>query len=228
MTNYGRNIWRVLWPLLLHTAISFAAAMMIGSIKGVYGVSGMSGSSLERTDATLVTVLTAVVSFPVFLSMWKKDRECFPFPGETKKQPFWFYFLAFLGGIAASCISSILMESIGLKNMFSNQVQEELFAAGSLLQIVGLGFVIPVLEELLYRGVMYHRLREFLDVKPAVVTAALIFALAHGNVIQFLYALPMALILHWLQEKDGKLLAPIAFHMGANLISVIANALKIF
>lgn len=224
MTEYGRKIGRVILPLLIHTAISLGVAMIIGSLKGVYGFPGADSTTLDRADATLVTVLTAAVSLPVFWKMWKKDREWFPLQTEKKQMPVWFYAAVFLGGIAASCVSSFIMDVVGIENYFSNQVQEELFSAGFLLQVVGLGLIVPVLEELLYRGVMYRRLREFLGVKPAIVTAALIFALAHGNMIQFLYALPMALILHWLYEKGGTLLAPVLFHMGANLISVMVNA----
>lgn len=225
--GYGNKILRVLMPLLFHTMISVAAAFGVGWLENVLAlVAGQASTTvtLNRGDATIVTVLAAVLSLPLFWKMWKRDRECFPLRTEKKQVPGWFYITAFLGGIAASCVSSFIMDVVGIEKFFSNQVQEELFSAGFILQVAGLGLIVPVLEELLYRGVMYQRLREFLDVKPAIVTAALIFALAHGNMIQFLYALPMALILHWFYEKSGTLLAPVLFHMGANLISVLVNA----
>lgn len=224
MTDYGRKIGRVLWPLVLHTVISALVAFGVGWLKDALALlSGRPATEvmLSGADSTLVTVVTALVSLPVFWKMWNRS---FSDASETAHTHRWFYVAAFLGGIAASCLSSVIMDVIGIENYFSNQVQEELLSAGFLLQIVGLGVIVPLLEELLYRGVVYQRLREFLDVKPAIVTAALIFALAHGNMIQFLYALPMALILHWLQEKSGSLQASVLFHMGANLISVVVNA----
>lgn len=222
MTGTINKVIRVLFPLALHTILSGIAAFGVGWVKDALALlSGRpaTGVLLNGGDATLVTVVTAVVSLPVFWKMWKRDN----ISAQIRKLPWWFYAAAFLGGILASCLSSVIMKYIGIENYFSNQVQEELLSAGFWLQVVGLGLIVPLLEELLYRGVMYHRLREFLDVKPAVVTAALIFALAHGNMIQFLYALPMALILHWLQEKSGNLQVPVLFHMGANLISVVVN-----
>lgn len=222
MTEYGNKIGRVIFPLLLHTAISIAAAFVIGALRGGMGLAGSEDSLLSGRDAALVTVATAAVSIPVFGKMWKRDRLLHPL--QNKKKPAWWVFvIAFLGGIAASCLGSLLLNAAGVKQYFSNRVQEELFSAEFLLQAVGLGGIVPVLEELLYRGVIYQRLREFLAIKPAAVVAALIFALAHGNMIQFLYALPMALILQILWEKSGSLIPPILFHMGANLISIIVN-----
>lgn len=223
MTGYGNKIGRVIWPLLLHTAISIGVAFTAGILKSMNGILGNTDTVLNGSDATLVTVVTAAVSLPVFWNVWKKDRVLFPSASPKKKMPRWFYAAVFLGGILASCICSFLMDRSGIENYFSNRVQEELFSAGFFLQVLGLGMIVPLLEELLYRGVVYQRLREFLKMRPAAVTAALLFALAHGNMIQFLYALPMALILHWLYEKSGNLLSPILFHMGANLISVFVN-----
>lgn len=203
-----RNGFRIVIPLLVHTMISILVASCIGWLENV----------------TLVTTITALVSLPIFWKMWKQDREKFPLQERVSQMPIWFYPAAFMGGMAASCASTLIMKTAHIEAYFSNQVQEELLSAGLGLQILGLGVIIPILEELLYRGVMYQRLREFLPLKPAVVTGALLFGLSHGNMIQFLYALPMALILHWLWEKSGTLTASVLFHMGANLISVIINA----
>lgn len=225
MAEYGNKIGRVLFPLLLHTAISIAVAFLIGGIRSWWGGTGAGEAVLDGTDATLITVATAAVCIPVFWKIWKRDRARFPIQ-KKEKAALWLYAAALLGGILASCFFSLLMDAAGVEQYFSNQVQEELFLAGFLLQVVGLGGIVPVLEELLYRGIMYQRLREFLDVKPAVAAATLIFALAHGNMIQFLYALPMAVILHLLWEKSGSLVPPILFHMGANLISVFGNLMQ--
>lgn len=202
---------RVLFPLLLHTMISLLVA----------------GCFADLENVTFVTVLTALVSLPIFWKMWNRDREKFLLPEKKQNISLWFYVAAFVGGIGASCVSSLVMKVIRIEVYFSNQVQQELLSAGIWLQVAGLGFIIPVLEELLYRGVVYQRLREFLSIKPAIVTGALLFGLAHGNMIQFLYAFPMALILQWLFEKSGTLTASVLFHIGANLISIIITAMGI-
>ena len=207
-------------PLLVHLGISFAAVFIAGFLCELWG----HGNAMEM-DAALATTLGAVCSIPVLWKMWKEDRRKNPaFPAQ-KARTWWFYAGAFLGGILASCAGSFFMERSGIKNYLSNQAQEELFASGFMIQVLGLGIAVPVAEELVYRGLLYQRLREFMSGKYAAGTAALIFALSHGNMIQFLYALPMALILHWLYGKCGSLAAPMLFHMGANLISVAVEAM---
>ena len=83
----------------------------------------------------------------------------------------------------------------------------------------------PVAEELIFRGLLYARIRRTLPVWASVLTASVIFALYHGNMIQILFAFPMAIILTLLYEKGKWISYPILFHMGVNLTTVVLGAL---
>jgi membrane protease YdiL (CAAX protease family) len=86
----------------------------------------------------------------------------------------------------------------------------------------GLGAVIatcvlaPVLEEMLFRGVL---LRSFLMQQPrwaAISYSALFFGAAHLNVYQFALAFLLGLLLGWLFERSRSLIPCIALHAGLN------------
>ncbi len=217
MSGMGRKLIRAVIPLLMHLGISVFVTAVFVLLSRIL--------KMPTADAALQTAVTALVSLPVFYRMWKKDRETVPAAVPKQTRSPWFFAGAFFGGAVLSFAGSLSFNWMGMTEHFSNQVQEELFASNLAVQVIGLCFLVPLAEELLYRGLFYERLREFLSLWPALLCAAVIFALSHGNMVQIVYALPMALILHWLYEKSGNLLAPVLFHMGANALSVLVEAL---
>ncbi|MCD7882190.1 MAG: CPBP family intramembrane metalloprotease, partial [Lachnospiraceae bacterium] len=88
---------------------------------------------------------------------------------------------------------------------------------------LGPGLFVPIAEELIFRGLVYARMRIRLQVGSAAFFSALLFALYHGNPIQAIYAFPMAIVLALLYEHGGKLIYPILFHMGANLAAILTT-----
>ncbi|MEY4562203.1 MAG: hypothetical protein RLZZ618_1480 [Pseudomonadota bacterium] len=92
----------------------------------------------------------------------------------------------------------------------------EQMANGSFASVL-MGVVLaPVLEEMLFRGVI---LRGFLQRYPppvAIVHSAAIFGLAHLNVYQFCGAMFIGLLLGWLYERTRSLWPCILLHAGYN------------
>ena len=75
----------------------------------------------------------------------------------------------------------------------------------------------PVLEEMLFRGVI---LRAFLLRYPpgtAIVHSAAIFGLMHMNIYQFVGAMTMGLVLGWLYERTRSLFPCIVLHGAFNI-----------
>ena len=215
MRELLRRMGRVSAPLLVHLGVTFVVAY------GAVLYSMLPGKS--QPGDTLLTTLCALGALPFLWRMWKRDRREIPSAVENRKRGWWFFFLAFGCGIAASLAGSRLMELFQVQEVFSNEVQEGLFSSDFVLQLVGLGLIVPVTEELIFRGLFYERLREVMPACWAILCASVIFALYHGNPIQIIYAFPMALLLHFFYEQSGTLAAPILFHVGANLISVVVE-----
>lgn len=105
--------------------------------------------------------------------------------------------------------------------------EEQAFASmmsGRLPAIIAVCVLAPVLEEMLFRGVL---LRGFLARYPrwlAISYSALLFGAAHLNVYQFFLAFWLGLLLGWLFERSRSLLPCIALHAAVNT-SVVVLAL---
>ncbi len=76
----------------------------------------------------------------------------------------------------------------------------------------------PILEELVFRKLMFDRTRRYGE-KTAVIFSAICFGLFHGNLTQFLYACSVGLFLGYVYCKTGKVLHTIIMHMLMNACS---------
>ena len=73
------------------------------------------------------------------------------------------------------------------------------------------------------RGVVERRLSLLCGSAPAIVLSAVTFGVMHWNVVQFLYAGILGLLLAWLLERTGFLYAPVLAHIGANVMAVVRS-----
>ncbi|MDO4344773.1 MAG: CPBP family intramembrane metalloprotease [Eubacteriales bacterium] len=228
------KIGKVVGPVLIH----YLAMMIVIIIMDTVGL---------HVDAAFLTTLTAVLVLPLFLWMYRKDakrKEAFAgetvktlpdgFPGEQEKQgrrpvkqkmkPADYVSVAALG-VGCNVVLSFLMNILMVFLKLSNETQEALFGSSLVFLVAGVGIIVPVMEEVLFRGLVYKRLREYTDSVWTAVLAAAIFALYHGNAVQALFAFPMGLVLIAVYRKWDTLRAPAVFHMAVNLSSILFSAL---
>lgn len=78
-------------------------------------------------------------------------------------------------------------------------------------------FMAPVLEEIVFRGLMYTRLKKGFPAIAAAIVTSLAFGIAHGTVIWAIYTFIFSMILIWMFEKFQSLTPCIVLHMAYNL-----------
>ena len=87
------------------------------------------------------------------------------------------------------------------------------------------GIAAPVVEELVFRGLIYTRLKQGMPVAAAAVITAVWFGMMHGHPLWIAYAAFLGLIMVWIFERTKSLFASMLFHFGYNLVAVIEMAL---
>lgn len=91
------------------------------------------------------------------------------------------------------------------------------FGGGSfLLEVLYLSLFVPLLEEIVFRGLIYTRLRRGMPVPAAQILSALIFGAAHMDLVQFCYATLTGLLMAVLFEKYQSVLPSLLFHIAFN------------
>lgn len=208
--NFIYKAGRVVSPMLIHYLVVNVIFMIWVSL-------GL------QVDAALLGSIAAAVLIPLFYTWYRKDRQGKETP--KKQIRLWEY-----AGIAAfgivcnlvlSSLAGILVEGLHL----NNEAQEMLFAGSFAVQLAGIGVIVPIMEEVLFRGLVYKRLKEYTGNDwTAMLAAAALFAVYHGNLPQMLFAFPMALILTAVYRKWDTLRASIIFHAAVNISSVLMTA----
>ena len=90
------------------------------------------------------------------------------------------------------------------------------------IQIITSGIIGPILEELLFRGVIYNKLKEF-DLSKAKIYTSILFSLFHfPNIITVIYTFILSFIMIHLYEKYKTLKANILFHIVINITAIIS------
>ena len=205
-------------PIIIYYFVHQISAMVLLSLVQAEQAGG-SGSLLTMLAKMMAMILGGVVVFSYYLKEKKIKIE--ENKGEKSKLRFniMSVIVIVLAGVAFSLGINYLFAVTGLIESSSSysQVAKEQFSYALLPALLFYGVVSPIVEEEVFRGIVYNSLRRNIGIFPAMLGSALLFGAIHGNMVQMLYGTIMGTVMALLYEKYGKLLAPILFHSAANM-----------
>lgn len=179
---------------------------------------------------TPIEGFAAFLTIPVMIFMFHKDtlREKVSGTVPNKKAPFWKYAGIFILAIAVTLGLNNLIEISGIYKVSESYEEtiSALYAASFPMQIVCLGILVPICEELVFRGLMFRRVRQQASFLRAAAYSSCVFGFLHGNLVQILYGFFMGFMFCYLYEKYGSVKAPIFAHITANIFSVMMTETK--
>ena len=234
-------MWGLMYPWLIYEGASIlvtAAYMVFRMMMDPSLLASMKDTdqyirtmnSLINENYVLIAFFTCLIAIPLMLLFMHLDRkkeermrmtrECWELPGVPA------FALCLVCGAAVCVVFNHLLMYSGLYDLLSSSfepVADLLYSGSLLMEIIAVGILTPVVEELIFRGLIYRRLRWALEAKWAAVVSALIFAVFHGNLLQGIYAFAIGLLLAFVCERYHHIMAPICIHVGANVISVLMS-----
>lgn len=209
------QIWEIVYPLGIYFVVAniamFLAQMMFGTANEAY---------------MLCQIIASCFTIPFVYRFFRQDQIMMgilkPKPWISKEHivnVIWIIPIAALIGIGLNNV--IQMSPLVHLSETYLEMNQAFYASSIGLELLGSAFVTPLLEELLYRGVIYGRLRRMMSIVPAVCISAAIFGVVHFNIVQFVYAFLLGIVLALCMEKCGHMYGAVAAHMIANAIAVI-------
>ncbi len=193
----------------------------------VYGSGGsLTSMAIELTDL-LSGVLSLLLPFMVFLYISHMPvKRILPFRHMPASVTVPSIFLA-LGcsviGYAASMSLSGFMSLFGLE-----PVMADIISPGETLPLLiftlNIAVIAPIVEEVVFRGVIMNTLRRFGDCF-ALLISSLLFALVHMNLVQIPNAFIMGLVIGYFTLYSGSLWTGIFIHMLNNILTLMLNGL---
>lgn len=119
-------------------------------------------------------------------------------------------FFALVGNAANNMIYSILGRQP------TNLVQDVFDSMPLGIILVCACILGPIMEEILFRGLIARKLSRYGESAAALVSG-LLFGLFHATVTQFFYAAALGVLLAYAYFKTGRLIVPILLHMAFNI-----------
>lgn len=236
MNSTFKNVWRCFYPLLIYIGVQ---QIVIGIIMPLiiaqqYLASGGLYDDIEALTAYAQTYATqnavlytaisaAVASIPLIILMrldYKKSNKVF----NPRQVSAWKYGLVVAGAITLSLGLSFITTLFSLAQRVESygNVTEQLYSGNIWIQLIGIGIVVPIVEEVVFRGLIYNRCKQvFGSAIISMVTTSIMFGVFHQNIVQSICAMVASFYICMVYEKFGNFVAPVLFHICFNLPSVI-------
>lgn len=240
------QFWNIFGPLIIQSIVGFgvtmvATALMLAANIEEYINVVLSGKQeavmdfiAEQTNEVLaysahLSIATAACTIPVVLFLFLRDEK----RRKTVKKSNagigrLLMILPFAAAVGLVLNNIMLLANMAVVSEVYNEASIKQYAIPLAAQFVAYGFVTPLCEELIFRGLMFKRLRENMGFHVALLGSAMLFGIFHGNIIQSLYAFAMGILFAYLYEMYGTLKAPVLAHMITNIIMVALTELDIF
>ena len=169
-------------------------------------------SNYINSKTLIIIFLTMIIFVPIFYKIYNKYKKENGFKLKN-------IFIPVTFGITISLIYNITLYNLNNVLHFTNIF--ELSELPIIVQLISSGICGPILEELIFRGIVYNKLKTFNKPMTAIILTSVIFGIIHNNIINAIYAFGVSFILIYLYEKYKTLKAPILMHIFLNSTIVL-------
>lgn len=231
------KVWFILFPALM-----FMLVKSTGSYIGLFIVAWLSENlpgdmgeklafwneegALVGTTGNGTAIISICASLAAGIVIWKmfakeelgKARKELALKHSCLKSPLAYVAMA-ISTLGFSLGLNFLFTYLGIDKIsasYTDTAQMQ-YSAVAILGIVAYGFVTPVVEELLFRGVLYNRIKQYMSYRGAILFSAFIFGFYHQNMVQGIYGFVMGCLIAWFYERFGRFHVAVLVHMLSNL-----------
>ncbi|MBQ3071335.1 MAG: CPBP family intramembrane metalloprotease [Tidjanibacter sp.] len=208
------------WVDLFATVGIFVLSSLVGSLLAIV-IMKLRGTESLTPDLTLLYYLVQMLP-PIAYIVWLRRKAQRPsalhFGVRRVNLPI------LLWGVAVLLASSVVLEPLLLlfpKEEYQNVTDMVGLGGWAILSVV---VCAPILEEILFRGLIFESCRERFGSGAAVLISALLFGLVHGVPVQIINAFVVGLIFGYIYLRTGSLLSVIILHAINNGIAYISLA----
>jgi len=134
------------------------------------------------------------------------------------------YFFAILG--------PLLITAIPLSGLFSNDAPQESsenleniykiisgpYDSVFYITLVSICLVAPLIEELLFRGILWSFVEKFIDKHYAFFATTILFAFAHSDPIHIVGVFPIGIYMGWLRLRSNSVFPSMLSHAVNNIL----------
>lgn len=219
---------RVLAPLVYDFAITFLVlfivemifeALIQGPLSSYAGWAAEQSKMLAAYFDAVATIVCALVFVRMYQREHTKPISHVIVKRHQKKMAVmapWFVGAMIFGGVFLNVLFTflkVISSSASFEQVASVQYSVP-FVAGLLIY----GVIKPIEEEVLFRGIIYGRMKRIFPTRVAISSSAVLFGAYHQNMVQLIYGMIMGLFLAMLYEEFKSIKVPILAHSAVNVV----------
>lgn len=189
----------------------FAMTLLVGDNPQIYMVKQLVGSG---------------ATIPFLWSLWKQDvyEMQIVFGKSEQRIGQWIaqgiLVMLAMTALGAAINNLIVMTPLVEVSSGFQTANEQFFAGGMLMEIFASCMIVPIAEELLFRGVVLKRVSMLSGDRMGILLSAILFGAVHGNLVQFLYAVILGILLAVIVKRTKSVSLAVAGHAAANLVAI--------
>ena len=196
----------VMFMAIFYIITLIVPSIVVDIMKGIFNYNG------STTTLLYVALISAqVILMIIYNIIYHKDKKNYPVVKESNKMNYVYGVILIVG---VSFLSLYLME---LLNFYTDEEPNATL-------LIGISAVIgaPLMEEVLFRGLILNRLLSKMNVWVAILLSSLLFAVSHLEFTQAIYCFFMGLSIAYVYVKTRSLIPCMIGHGLINLKSCFA------
>lgn len=175
---------------------------------------------LEATMA--LTIISGILTLGLLWLIFVCRKKKFAKEIGLRKISFWTIPPIFLMGLGFNVLTGVVLSALPESWLGSYEETSSMAFMGEYwVTFLGTAIVAPIVEEVIFRGLAYSRMKKGMPTVWAVILTSVLFGVAHGHPVWMLYTFVFGLLLIWVLERTKSLVAPMVLHIGYNLCAVL-------
>lgn len=230
--------------ILLYLVIYMAARFICSNIFTAIFISNYQGDLKDKVyyqqfnynleaylvkNTNLILMVTSIVAVLIYLGIIKVRKKNLLNICLFSKFRIQFIFVILTCAIFLNIIAVIILNYSYNNEMLSKYTLEldSIYKSGSIaITILSTVVIVPIFEEILFRGLIFNELRDSINFQAAVIIQAVIFSLWHYTIIQSVFAFFFGLLLCLCYLHSRSIWVPISIHMLYNGLGYIIRELN--
>jgi len=197
------------WPIIFGISV-FGALFIWAFIYNLLGNDLNNFSDIFNNYYVYLIIGISLIFIPLLIRAYKKN--------ELKESRLKDLFFIIILGISLSLFYNTLIFNLNKIYNFTNLYEG---SVNTLVVLISTGLIAPIIEELMFRGIVYNELKKLFSKMKSIILCSVIFAILHFTGVQIIYAFGFSFLLIFVYEKYKTIKAPIILHMTSNITTTL-------
>ena len=224
-----KNVWKIICHPLLYMGVQvvvtlvyvFAAAIFYGFELAISGKGAqaeeLTEAILSRIDFKVPIILSAFVAFLIMFAILRKEWNANRLWNLKHFGPAVLFCLGL--GFAMNIFTSCVLNLLPVRE-YSSPL-DNVMGSNAVFDFLAFALFAPVLEEIVFRGIVQKRLTKTMNLHGAVFLQAFIFGFIHLDPIQSIYAFVLGVIIGYVYCWFDSIWFASAIHVAFNGTTVL-------